>query len=62
MSVKKIRPGQGVPAIVVRKGRPLTTSYCPTGCGGTLTDTTNTKGEKIKQCSRCRSEVTSKPF
>lgn len=61
MSIKKVLPGPGVPRIVVRKGKSLTTSTCPT-CRGNLAPDTNAKGEKIQKCGRCKTEVTSKPF
>lgn len=61
MSIKKIHPGPGVPDIVVRKGKSLTSNSCP-ACGGNLAPFTNGKGEKIQKCGRCRSEVSSKPF
>jgi hypothetical protein len=61
MSVKKIQPGPGIPDIVVRKGKPLTSNSCP-ACQGNLIDATNARGQRIQKCGRCKAEVTSKPF
>lgn len=61
MSIKKIRPGPGQPAIIVRKGKPLDQDICP-ACGGTTVASTNAKGVKIQRCTRCQAEVTSTKF
>lgn len=61
MSIKKIMPGPGQSGILVRKGKPLDTSACP-ACGGTAVPSTNARGQAILKCTRCRAEISSKPF
>lgn len=61
MSIKKIQPGPGQPAIIVRRGRPLNTDVCP-GCSGTTVEATNAKGQKVQKCKRCGAESTSIKF
>lgn len=61
MSIRRIKPSPGQPDIIVRRGKPLHTDTCP-ACSGTTVPETNSKGQKIQRCTRCRAEVTSTKF
>ena len=60
MSKRTVRRPPGHTGPIVTKGRHLHVGFCPS-CGGPTMEVQH-QGKPARQCQRCHSFITSKPF